>query len=88
MVKSIDDETQLVKMLKLDEENPIIPESKFRVTVKNVNRLEESDLNQEFFDKIFGTLAEKSTFSPFLAVWFPNIVFGVLAIYLLRNAKR
>ncbi|OCB78373.1 LptF/LptG family permease [Flavobacterium crassostreae] len=41
-----------------------------------------------FFDKIFGTIAEKSTFSPFLAVWFPNMFFGVLAIYLLRNAKR
>ncbi len=41
-----------------------------------------------FFDKIFGTLAEKSTFSPLLAVWFPNMVFGILAVYLLRNAKR
>ncbi|MBP4138790.1 MULTISPECIES: LptF/LptG family permease [Flavobacterium] len=41
-----------------------------------------------FFDKIFGTLAEKSTFSPLLAVWFPNIFFGIMAIYLLRNAKR
>lgn len=41
-----------------------------------------------FFDKIFGTLAEKSTISPLLAVWFPNIVFGILAIILLRNAKR
>ena len=41
-----------------------------------------------FFDKIFGTLAEKSSFPPFLAVWFPNMVFGILAIYLLRNAKR
>lgn len=41
-----------------------------------------------FFDKIFGTLAEQSTFSPFLATWFPNFVFGILAIYLLRNAKR
>jgi len=41
-----------------------------------------------FFDKIFGTLAEKSTFSPLFAVWFPNIVFGILAVYLLRNAKR
>ncbi|RYE32904.1 MAG: trigger factor, partial [Sphingobacteriaceae bacterium] len=28
--------------------------SNFELTVKNVNRLEESDLNQEFFDKIFG----------------------------------
>ena len=41
-----------------------------------------------FFDKVFGTIAEKSSFSPFLAVWIPNIVFGILAIYLLRNAKR
>ncbi|MEO8254024.1 MAG: LptF/LptG family permease [Flavobacterium sp.] len=41
-----------------------------------------------FFDKIFGVLAEKSTFSPFIAVWFSNIIFGILAVYLLRNAKR
>jgi len=41
-----------------------------------------------FFDKIFGTLAEKSSFPPIIAVWIPNIVFGILAIYLLRNAKR
>lgn len=41
-----------------------------------------------FFDKIFGTLAEKSSFSPFIAVWIPNIIFGILAIFLLRNAKR
>src|SRR5690606_5363957 len=27
--------------------------TKFEVTVKNINRLEESDLNQEFFDKLF-----------------------------------
>lgn len=54
LVKAVDDETQLVKILKLDETNPIIPESKFQLTVKNINRLEESDLNQEFFDKLFG----------------------------------
>ena len=41
-----------------------------------------------FFDKIFGTLAEQSDFSPLIATWFPNIIFGILAIYLLRNAKR
>lgn len=41
-----------------------------------------------FFDKIFGTLAEKSSVSPLVAVWLPNVVFGILAIYLLRNAKR
>ncbi len=41
-----------------------------------------------FFDKVFGTIAENSDFSPLLAVWIPNIVFGILAFYLLRNAKR
>jgi lipopolysaccharide export system permease protein len=41
-----------------------------------------------FFDKVFGVMAEQSDFSPLLAVWFPNIVFGGLAIYLLYNAKR
>ena len=41
-----------------------------------------------FMDKVFGTIAEQSTFSPLLAVWFPNIFFGVLAVYLLWNAKR
>lgn len=41
-----------------------------------------------FFDKVFGTMAEQSSFSPFFATWFPNIIFGILAIFLLRNAKR
>ncbi len=41
-----------------------------------------------FFDKVFGTLAEQSTFSPLIAVWFPNVTFGILAMYLLFNAKR
>jgi trigger factor len=54
LVTAVDDETQLIKILKLDEANAIIPESKFKLTVKNINRLEESDLNQEFFDKLFG----------------------------------
>ena len=41
-----------------------------------------------FFDKVFGVLAAQSDFSPIIAVWFPNIIFGILAIYLLYNAKR
>ena len=41
-----------------------------------------------FLDKIFGVLAEKSSFPPIIAVWIPNLLFGILAIYLLRNAKR
>jgi lipopolysaccharide export system permease protein len=41
-----------------------------------------------FFDKIFGVLAAQSDFPPLVAVWFPNILFGILAAYLLYNAKR
>lgn len=41
-----------------------------------------------FFDKIFGVMAQQSNFDPIIAVWFPNIIFGVLATYLLYNAKR
>ena len=41
-----------------------------------------------FLDKIFGVLAEHSSAPPIIAVWIPNIVFGILAIYLLRNARR
>ncbi|MEH6535480.1 MAG: LptF/LptG family permease [Psychroserpens sp.] len=41
-----------------------------------------------FFDKVFGVMAEQSSFDPLFAVWFPNIVFGILAAYLLFNAKR
>ncbi len=41
-----------------------------------------------FFDKVFGVMAEQSNFPPLVAVWFPNVVFGILAIYMLYNAKR
>lgn len=41
-----------------------------------------------FFDKIFGTMASQSDFSPLIAVWFPNVIFGILAVILLYNAKR
>lgn len=43
-----------------------------------------------FFDKVFGTIATQpnSTLSPIFAVWFPNIVFAILAIYLLIKARR
>lgn len=41
-----------------------------------------------FFDRVFGTLAEQSGFSPLLAVIVPNLLFGFLAFYLLKQAKR
>jgi len=41
-----------------------------------------------FMDKIFSVMAEQSGFSPLLAVWLPNILFGIFAIFLLNRAKR
>ena len=41
-----------------------------------------------FFDKVFGVMAQQSNFPPLVAVWFPNVIFGLLAIYMLYNAKR
>ncbi|MGN6397465.1 MAG: trigger factor [Mucilaginibacter sp.] len=48
------DAAKIAGLLKIDEETAAELKSNFRLTVKNVNRLEESDLNQEFFDKLFG----------------------------------
>ena len=48
------DEVIIAKLLNIGEEEAKDVKSLFKVTIKNVNRLEESDLNQEFFDKIFG----------------------------------
>jgi trigger factor len=47
-------EAIIAKLLNISEEEAKAVDSKFQATIKNVNRLEESDLNQEFFDKIFG----------------------------------
>lgn len=42
-----------------------------------------------FFDKIFGVLVTKSTFSPIVAAWSPVVAFGILGVYLLNlNLKR
>ncbi|MGA1030171.1 MAG: LptF/LptG family permease [Flavobacteriaceae bacterium] len=41
-----------------------------------------------FFDKIFGVMVNKSTFPPALAAWLPLFIFGILAFFLLRYAKR
>ncbi|MGZ4001642.1 MAG: trigger factor [Mucilaginibacter sp.] len=48
------DAVRIAAILKIDEDTAAEVKSNFRLTVKNVNRLEESDLNQEFFDKLFG----------------------------------
>ncbi len=48
------DASNIAKLLNISDEDAAANTSKFSVEVKNVNRLEEADLNQEFFDKIFG----------------------------------
>lgn len=41
-----------------------------------------------FLDRVLGTLATQSDFSPMVAVWGPNVVYGILAIFLLVKARR
>ncbi|GIZ14126.1 LptF/LptG family permease [Capnocytophaga catalasegens] len=41
-----------------------------------------------FFDRIFGILSEKSGLSPLMAVVIPNFIFLILAIILIRQARR
>lgn len=48
------DAAKVAGLLKIEEATAADLKSEFSLTVKNVNRLEESDLNQEFFDKVFG----------------------------------
>jgi trigger factor len=48
------DAPKVAGLLKIEEDEAADLKSNFKLTVKNVNRLEEGDLNQEFFDKIFG----------------------------------
>uniref|UniRef100_UPI0037830ED2 trigger factor n=1 Tax=Daejeonella sp. TaxID=2805397 RepID=UPI0037830ED2 len=52
--------TIIAKVLNIEEEDAQDLKSKFQLTVKNINRLEEGDLNQEFFDKLFGADVVKS----------------------------
>lgn len=48
------DAAKIAGLLKIDEETAADLKSDFKLTVNNINRLEESDLDQEFFDKLFG----------------------------------
>lgn len=59
--KAFDGNTTIIsKILNIEEEDAQDLKSKFQLTVKNINRLEEGDLNQEFFDKLFGADVVKS----------------------------
>ncbi|MEE1885897.1 trigger factor [Pedobacter flavus] len=58
------DAAQIAKILKIEDADAAELKSNFQLTVKNVNRLEEADLNQEFFDKLFeaGTVTDEAGF--------------------------
>ncbi len=61
------DAAKIAGLFKIDEDIAADLKSDFRLTVKNVNRLDESDLNQAFFDKIFGEGTDVSTEEQFRA---------------------
>ncbi len=48
------DAHRIAHLLNIEEEPAKELISKFRLTVKNINRIEEADMNQEFFDKVYG----------------------------------
>lgn len=48
------DAHRIAHLLNIEEDLAKDLVSNFRMTVKNVNRIEEADMNQEFFDKIYG----------------------------------
>jgi len=48
------DAARVAAILGVDEADAAEVKSNFQLTVKNVNRLDEADLTQEFFDKLFG----------------------------------
>jgi trigger factor len=58
------DAAKIAGLLKIEETEAADLKSKFQLTVKNVNRLSESDLDQAFFDKIFeeGTVTTEEEF--------------------------
>lgn len=61
------DAAKIAGLLKIDEEAAADLKSNFSLTVKNVNRLDESDLDQAFFDKIFGEGTDVTTEEQFRA---------------------
>jgi trigger factor len=61
------DAAKIAGLLKIDEDAAADLKSNFSLTVKNVNRLDESDLDQAFFDKIFGEGTDVTTEEQFRA---------------------
>lgn len=58
--KTFKDASVIVSLLNISEEEAKSLKGKFTFTVKNVNRVEPAEMNQELFDKVFGKDAIKS----------------------------
>lgn len=41
-----------------------------------------------FFDKILGVMVANSNFNPLLAIIIPNVLFGTMAFFMIRNSKK
>ena len=50
---TLSNETEVAAMLKVGKDSPAL-RADYRMTVKTINNVEKADLNQEFFDKIYG----------------------------------
>lgn len=66
--KALDNDAfQISKLLNISEEDAKGLKSRFQLTVKNINRVEEADMDQEFFDKIFNDKGMAKTEEEFKA---------------------
>jgi trigger factor len=52
-------EAEVAAMLKVEKSSPAM-NANYKFTVKSINRIDKADLNQEFFDKIYGEGVAKS----------------------------
>ncbi|UII21072.1 trigger factor [Fulvivirga ligni] len=58
--KVIEDAHAVMHLLNVEHDAAHDLKGKFKLTVKNINRMEAAELNQELFDKVFGKDAVKS----------------------------
>jgi trigger factor len=58
-LESLGNETEVSAMLKIDKASAAM-NSNYKFTVKSINQIDKAELNQEFFDKIYGKGAAKS----------------------------
>ena len=58
--KAFKNASNIVTLLNISEDEAKALKGKFTLTVKNINRVEPAEINQELFDKVFGNDAIKS----------------------------